>query len=232
MKALSEGLIEDSDQSPQARLERASWHIQDAMHGVERPMPRRTRRARQAAAMKLFLNPLMPWIAFALLLLSTFEPPYWCTTIELATHGSARLCGHPDYPSWMLPAPSALVTNAIETVALLIFSLDVVLSTIRYGVSRAGIASDPNRAVNAVIVVAACCDALFPRAAPHATPYLRAALQVSPRRLTAAHSHRARGRICGALIIWGQTHPADARPCSAPMPFETPPSLRHATSCT
>jgi hypothetical protein len=215
MSSLSKGLLGDSEETPQARLERASWHVQDAMHGMERTMPRRTRLSRHAAAVKLYLNPLLPWLAFALLVLSAFEPPYWCRKIELATHGDARLCGHPNYPSWMLSPPSPFIANAIESVVLLLFLLNVVLSTIRYGVTRAGVAADPNRAVNAVIVTAAICDALFPLAVPHATPYFRAALQAS-----ATHRRSASGCIRAASMTCGSgINPFELRLCMPPVQF-------------
>jgi len=194
MQEFSAKLLEET-----TLLERASWHLQNAMHGVDLLVPREGQASALAAMLqRQWLAPVLPWVAAALLVLSVIEPPFWCTRIESATDGAVRLCGDAAYPSWAVPSPPQAAARAVEALALLLFTADVGLSTVIYGTSRAAFAADAPRTINALVVLAAICDAAYVALTPRgsqpwsATPFLRAALQVT-------HSSPLRQQLA---VVW------------------------------
>jgi hypothetical protein len=101
----TDGLSHEKGMSPAAvqlwRLDRACWHIQDAMSGVSRVHPQGGGAARLAYTAHVRLLPWLPYVAAVFVAVTFFEPPQWCLAVQ--EQGGPALCDDPSYPSFDLP---------------------------------------------------------------------------------------------------------------------------------
>ena len=116
------------------RLDRACWHIQDAMSGVHSVHPRGGGAARLAYTAHVRLLPWLPYIAAVYVAITFFEPPQWCLAVQ--AQGGPALCDDPRYPSFDLPALPRRLNLAAELACLLLLGGDVGLRLECQGLRR------------------------------------------------------------------------------------------------
>ena len=180
---LRRGLSHEKGMSPAAvqlwRLDRACWHIQDAMSGVHSVHPRGGGAARLAYTAHVRLLPWLPYIAAVYVAITFFEPPQWCLAVQ--AQGGPALCDDPSYPSFDLPALPRRLNLAAELACLLLLGGDVGLRLECQGLRRW--AGSPRQGCAGVLVLAAVGDVVWGYSTPgywwRAAPYLRAGLLLS-----------------------------------------------------
>ena len=180
---LRKGLSHEKGMSPAAvqlwRLDRACWHIQDAMSGVSRVHPQGGGAARLAYTAHVRLLPWLPYIAAVYVAVTFFEPPQWCLAVQ--EQGGPDLCDDPSYPSFDLPVLPRRLNLAAELTCLLALGGDVGLRLVCQGLHRW--AGSPRQVCAGLLVLAAVADVVWGYSTPgywwRAAPYLRAGLLLS-----------------------------------------------------
>ena len=180
---LRKGLSHVKGMSPAAvqlwRLDRACWHIQDAMSGVSRVHPQGGGAARLAYTAHVRLLPWLPYIAAVYVAITFFEPPQWCLAVQ--EQGGPDLCDDPSYPSFDLPVLPRRLNLAAELACLLALGGDVGLRLVCQGLHRW--AGSPRQVCAGLLVLAAVADVVWGYSTPgywwRAAPYLRAGLLLS-----------------------------------------------------
>ena len=180
---LDRGQSHEKGMSPAAvqlwRLDRACWHIQDAMSGVSRVHPQGGGAARLAYTAHVRLLPWLPYIAAVYVAVTFFEPPQWCLAVQ--EQGGPDLCDDPSYPSFDLPVLPRRLNLAAELTCLLALGGDVGLRLVCQGLHRW--AGSPRQVCAGLLVLAALADVVWGYSTPgywwRAAPYLRAGLLLS-----------------------------------------------------
>jgi hypothetical protein len=179
----TDGLSHEKGMSPAAiqlwRLDRACWHIQDAMSGVSRVHPQGGGAARLAYTAHVRLLPWLPYVAAVFVAVTFFEPPQWCLAVQ--EQGGPALCDDPSYPSFDLPVLPRRLNLAAELACLLALGGDVGLRLVCQGLHRW--AGSPRQVCAGLLVLAAVADMVWGYSTPgywwRAAPYLRAGLLLS-----------------------------------------------------
>ena len=171
-------LLPDEDESAR-RVNRACYHIRDAMHGVVRAHPSDSRASHAAytAHLKIIAPLLQPW-CFGYLCLTFFEPPLWCLRAKQRFH--TDLCTSPLYPSFDIPKIRLSANLLLELGALSFLLADLALLVAAQGWVRY-LGSCRQRAALTFLTLAVV-DVIYAYSTPvtwwRAAPYLRACLYV------------------------------------------------------
>ena len=171
-------LLPDEDEGARC-INRACYHIRDAMHGVVRAHPSESRGAHAAYTAHLkIIAPLLQPVLFGYLCLTFFEPPLWCLRAKQRFH--TDLCTSPLYPSLDIPKIRLSINLVLEMAALAFLLADQGLLIAAQGWVRY-LGSGRQRAALAFLTLAAA-DVAYAYATPvtwwRAAPYLRACIYV------------------------------------------------------